>query len=168
LQKGIAVATIGYRLNSSSPFPDQNRDISCALEYLDDHADTLHINPRKVVYFGDSAGGQLAAFAALNIPYDGHDYEAPVGVIDFYGVSDFSRIVDGAHPDLFVHGTRDTVIPISQSLSFYNQLTAVGIDAEYLTVNGAKHAFNGPGLLPETYKKITTTVDSFLKETIQK
>ncbi len=199
LQKGIAVATIGYRTNSSSPFPDQNQDIACALEYLDDHADTLHINPRKVVYFGDSAGGQLAAFAALNIPYAGRDYEAPVGVIDFYGVSDFSKIVDGAHPDLnarrylgsrynklareasptsyitkkaprflFVHGTRDTVVPISQSLLFYDQLTTTGIDAEYLAVDGAKHAFNGPELPPETYKKITTIVSSFLKETIQK
>jgi acetyl esterase/lipase len=126
------------------------------------------------LFFGDSAGGQLAAFAALNIPYNNYDYEAPVGVIDFYGVSDFSKIVGGTNPDLnaprflFIHGTKDTVVPILQSRILYDQLTKVGIDAEYITVQGAGHGFNGPELPNVEYKKIVDNIDAFLKETIGK
>lgn len=100
IEHGMAVASIEYRLNSKNPYPDQNNDIACALTYLNDHASELMIDIHKMIFFGESAGGQLASFAALNIPYKSYDYEAPVGVIDFYGVSDFSTIVDGAKPDL--------------------------------------------------------------------
>jgi acetyl esterase/lipase len=49
---------------------------------------------------GESAGAELATFAALNTPDVNPPYPAPLGVIDFYGVSDFSKIISGAHPDL--------------------------------------------------------------------
>ena len=100
IKKGIAVAAIDYRLTSKSPYPDQNNDIACALSYINNNADQLHVDTKKIIYFGDSAGGQLAAFAALNIPFHDYTYTAPVGVIDFYGVSDFSKIINGVHPDL--------------------------------------------------------------------
>lgn len=99
IKHGIAVASINYRLKSTNPYPDQNNDVACALTYLSDHAKQLHIDAGKSLFFGESAGGQLAAFAALNVPYKQYDYEAPIGVIDFYGVSDFSKIVGGTHPD---------------------------------------------------------------------
>lgn len=199
IEKGIAVVAIDYRLRPKNPYPDQNNDIACALTYLDTNADKLHIDIQKTIFFGDSAGGQLAAFAALNIPYGDYDYEAPVGVIDFYGVSDFSKIVGGARPDLnaryylgskynkvatdaspltyvtknaprflFFHGTKDTVVPISQSRALYDQLTKAGIDAEYITVQGAGHGFNGPELTKVEYKKIQDNIDAFLSETINK
>lgn len=199
VQKGIAVAAIDYRLDAKNPYPDQNKDIACALSYLTDNADRLSIDTAKIIYFGDSAGGQLAAFAALNIPYDNHDYTAPVGVIDFYGVSDFSAIINGRRPDLnarrylgskynivayqaspttyvskhaprfiFFHGTKDTVVPISQSKTFFDQLIADGIDSEFVPIDGAKHAFIGPELPTVQYQKIQANIDAFLKETINK
>lgn len=197
IKKGIAVVAIDYRLRSKNPFPDQNNDVACALAYLDSNAESLHIDIQKTILFGDSAGGQLAAFAALNIPYKDYDYKAPVGVIDFYGVSDFSKIIGGTHPDLnaryylgskynksatnaspltyvtknaprflLFHGTKDTVVPSSQSQILYDQLTKLGIDAEYVAVQGAKHGFNGPELSKSEYAKITGAIDTFLKDTI--
>ena len=197
LKKNIAVASINYRLNSKYPYPDQNDDVACALTYLSENEDELKINAEKAIFFGDSAGGQLAAFAGLNIPYKDYDYDAPTGVIDFYGVSDFSKIVVGAHPDfnarrylgskynnvastasptsyvtkkapkfLFIHGDKDTVVPISQSKSLFDLLTSSGIDAEYVTVPGAGHAFIGPELPVDQYKLIQDSMNSFLLETI--
>lgn len=99
IEKGFVVASLNYRLNSKNPYPDQNDDVACALAYLTSNADTYGIDPKQTIFFGDSAGGQLAAFAALNIPYKQYDYEAPVGVIDFYGVTDFLAIVNGPRPD---------------------------------------------------------------------
>ncbi len=99
LKHGMAIASINYRLNPPHPYDDQNDDIACALTYLTKNADTLHLDPAKMVFFGESAGGQLAAYAALNAPYKNSIYNAPVGVIDFYGVSDFTTILSGPHPD---------------------------------------------------------------------
>lgn len=197
IKRGIIVAAVDYRLNSKSPYPDQNSDVACALSYLNINADRLHINTQKIIYFGDSAGGQLAAFAALNIPFNNYSYTAPVGVIDFYGVSDFSSIINGPRPDLnarrylgkkyatiasqaspvtyitnnssrfiFFHGTKDIVVPISQSKTFYDQLILAGVDSEYVAINGAGHAFMGPELPPAEYKKIQDSINNFLQETI--
>ena len=89
MQHGIAVASIDYRLHSKNPYSDQNDDVICALSYLNIRAQELNINPQKVILFGDSAGGQLAALTALNADHNQYRYEPPRGVIDFYGVSDF-------------------------------------------------------------------------------
>jgi acetyl esterase/lipase len=99
LKHDMAIASVNYRLNSPHPYPDQNDDIACALTYLTKNANTLHIDPSQMVFFGESAGGQLAAFAALNVPYKGFGYNPPAGVIDLYGVSDFSTILGGPRPD---------------------------------------------------------------------
>jgi len=197
IKKNVAVASINYRLNPKAPYPDQNNDVACALTYLDTNAERLHLDMKKTLYFGDSAGGQLAAFAALATPYKGYNYEAPVGVIDLYGVSDFSTIIDGARPDLnarryvgskynkitnaasptmyvtkkaprflFIHGTKDKVVPSSQSKVLFDQLIKMGIDAESVTITGAGHGFIGPELSGDVYKKIQDDMASFLKETI--
>lgn len=101
LQHNIAVASIDYRIHTPHAYPDQNKDVSCALNYLYSQASTLKIDPNKTIIFGDSAGGQLAAFAALHPPYGSDSYTKPVGVIDFYGVSDFSTLVNRRpRPDL--------------------------------------------------------------------
>lgn len=197
ISHGLAVASIGYRLHTPNPYPDQNDDVACALAYLETHATNLHIDIDKTIFFGDSAGGQLAAFAALNIPYKKYDYEAPRGVIDFYGISDFSKIVLGTKPDfnarrylgsnynkqavaaspstyvtknapkfLFVHGTKDTIVPIAQSQELYRSLVGSGIDAEYVAIDGAHHGFIGPELGKQKYQTILHALTSFLHETI--
>ncbi len=199
IAKGFAVATLDYRLNPKNPYPDQNNDIACALAYIDTNANALKIDINKTIYFGDSAGGQLAAFAALNIPFANYDYEAPLGVIDFYGVSDFSTIVDGVNADLnarrylgskynktaiaaspttyitkkaprflFFHGTSDKVVPIAQSRSFYDSLTKIGVDAEYISISGAGHAFAGPELPQAQNKLISDNINTFLDELVVK
>ena len=71
VKQGIAVAAIDYRLDAKNPYPDQNDDIACALSYLTTNADRLSIDTQKIIYFGDSAGGQLAACAALSITCGG-------------------------------------------------------------------------------------------------
>lgn len=96
----VAVASLNYRLNTAHPYQDQNDDIACALTYLTTNATQLHIDTSKILLMGESAGGELAAFAALHIPYKHYGYATPAGVIDFYGVSDFTKVVDAEPPDL--------------------------------------------------------------------
>ena len=98
--RGIATISVAYHLAGTNSYPVQNKDVACALAYVNGHSSELGINPSKSIFFGDSAGGNLAAFAALNPQYGGYKYTTPRGVIDFYGVSDFSKIIGGPHPDL--------------------------------------------------------------------
>lgn len=196
MQHGIAVASIDYRLHSKNPYPDQNDDVACALSYLNIRAQELNINPQKVILFGDSAGGQLAALTALNADHNQYRYEPPRGVIDFYGVSDFSELISGQHSDanarrylgpdyhsyiaqaspvtyirpdaprfLIVHGTKDKVVPMSQSQELYDGLTTAGNTAHYLTIPGARHGFIGPELPRAQYQTIQRHLTTFLQET---
>ncbi|WP_433360506.1 alpha/beta fold hydrolase [Actinoplanes sp. CA-142083] len=61
---GIAVAAVDYRLSGEAVYPAQSSDVAVALEFL---ATAGHGCSRTVVW-GASAGGQLAAIAALTQP----------------------------------------------------------------------------------------------------
>ena len=99
LKQGLAVVSIEYQMKANKLFPTENDDIACALAYLKKNAKEMDIDIKQSIFFGDSAGAQLASYAALNTPYKDYDYEVPKGVIDFYGVSNFSPIVVGKPPD---------------------------------------------------------------------
>lgn len=194
INQGVAVASIDYRLSKTNHFPDQNKDVACALTFLHKNQTKYRVNTKQMILFGDSAGGQLAAFASLKIPFAGYDYPAPIGVIDFYGVSNFTKIINSRHPDFFarrylgsqynthasdasptslitekappfliVHGTADTTVPFSQSVDLYDTLIAHDVEAELVSISGAKHAFVGPELKFTESSKLIGAFDRFTK-----
>lgn len=55
----------GYRLSPAATFPDHLVDVKRAIAWVRDHADELGIDPAFVAIAGGSAGGHLAALAAL-------------------------------------------------------------------------------------------------------
>lgn len=81
--RGYAVASINYRLTPRWRFPAAHDDVIAALKYLKAHADSLHLDPQRLVLLGRSAGGHLALLAAYTL----HD-PAIRGVISFYGPAD--------------------------------------------------------------------------------
>lgn len=195
--RGIATISVAYHLSGTNSYPVQNKDVACALAYVKGHSKELGVNLDQSIFFGDSAGGNLAAFAALNPQYGGYKYTAPRGVIDFYGVSDFSKIIGGPHPDLsarrylgpqyakiavqaspvkyvtaqsprflFVHGTEDRIVPISQSQELYDALQAAKTGPTFLAIQGAHHGFIGPELGSKKNQMIQDAIDAFLRETL--
>ena len=64
---GFAVASIYYRSSAQGHYPDQIIDVKTAIRFLRAHADEYQINPEEVGVIGRSAGGHLAAMAAMNI-----------------------------------------------------------------------------------------------------
>lgn len=81
--KGYHVAAINYRLAPVHESPAPLEDISRAIQYLVDHADSLKIDTGKFILLGRSAGAQIAMAAA----YSFNDTRIR-GVIGFYGPSD--------------------------------------------------------------------------------
>lgn len=64
--RGYAVASIDYRLSAEARFPAQAHDVKAAIRWLRMNAAQYGIDPARVVTWGESAGGHLAALAAVS------------------------------------------------------------------------------------------------------
>jgi acetyl esterase/lipase len=63
---GLAIASIDYRLSGEAHYPAQQDDVAAAASFLADHGAGFGLAPTRVVGWGVSAGGQLAAIHALD------------------------------------------------------------------------------------------------------
>jgi acetyl esterase/lipase len=89
--RGLAVASVDYRLSAEAPYPAQLSDVAAAVGYLDAHRAGYGLPARGTVAWGDSAGGHLAAMYGLTAPVD--------AVVCWYPPTDLdalSRDVDDA------------------------------------------------------------------------
>ena len=119
---GYAVAAIDYRLAPRWAWPAQADDLRAAIAYVKTHAKQLGVNPKKLVLFGRSAGGQIASAYA----YQAHD-AAIRGVVAFYSPHDLRFAWIYARPDdvlnsalllkQYTGGTPDTVGRVYDSAS---------------------------------------------------
>ncbi|OUQ16796.1 hypothetical protein B5E84_11285 [Lachnoclostridium sp. An14] len=64
---GYVVASMYYRSSAQGHFPDQLIDVKTAIRFLRANASKYEIDPERIGVFGRSAGGHLAAFAAMNL-----------------------------------------------------------------------------------------------------
>jgi len=62
--RGYVVAAINYRLSGEARYPAAVRDVNSAIAFLRLHARDWHIDPGRIVLWGDSAGAHLAAMSA--------------------------------------------------------------------------------------------------------
>ena len=92
---GFAMASIEYRLTPSVTFPGNVEDVRTAVRWLKANAAAHGLDPERVCLWGTSAGGHLAAVAALapRGTFDGTDNldlsSAVRCVLDAYGPTQF-------------------------------------------------------------------------------
>jgi acetyl esterase/lipase len=98
--EGFVVASVEYRLSGEARFPAQLDDVRAAIRFLKGNAGKYGIDPGRVGIWGASAGGHLAALAALSCGAPGLDAKPqPAGsecvqaAAIWYGVFDFAPIV---------------------------------------------------------------------------
>ncbi|WP_416465022.1 alpha/beta fold hydrolase [Sphingomonas sp. VDB2] len=98
--RGYIVASLEYRLSKEAPFPAAIDDVRTAIRFLRANAARFGLDGGKVAVWGGSAGGQLAALAALQCGSapTGEDKSNP-GQSDcvqagagWYGVYDFATM----------------------------------------------------------------------------
>lgn len=65
LVTGAAVISIDYRLAPEHRFPAAVDDTAQAIRWVSKSAESLNLDPERLVFAGDSAGGNLMAVAAL-------------------------------------------------------------------------------------------------------
>ena len=118
--RGYVVASLNYRLSSEAPFPAAEQDVKTAIRWLRAHASQYGIEKDKVIVWGASAGGHLAALTATScgvkalepsmaelggrptdsshpkarttIPKEAGESDCVQGAILWYGVFDFQAI----------------------------------------------------------------------------
>jgi len=111
--EGFVVASVEYRLSGEAPFPAAFEDVRAAIRWLRTNAVSYGIDPSRVVAFGGSAGGQLAALVGTScgkLENSGNSTATPVapqpvtspesacvqGVVAWYGVFDFAPLINQA------------------------------------------------------------------------
>ena len=78
---GFAVATVDYRLSSEAVFPAQLHDAKAAVRWVRANAARLNVDPTRIVAWGESAGGHIAAL--VGVTGDRSDLEGNVGDMEF-------------------------------------------------------------------------------------
>ena len=107
LERGYAIASVGYRLAPEHPFPAPMHDVNRAVRELKALGeDTGLIDGDSFVLYGISAGGQLAAFTAATVgefvPDDLTDAQAAhdssvAGIVVNVGPSDLLQMSEHPH-----------------------------------------------------------------------
>jgi acetyl esterase/lipase len=119
LARGIAVASIDYRLSGEARFPAAIEDAKAAVRFLRANAGRYRLDPERFLAFGQSAGGNLASLvgttgnaAVFDAPALGNPGVSSKvsAVIDWFGPSDFALMdrqakAQGCPPD---HGAADS------------------------------------------------------------
>ena len=99
IKKGYAFASINYRLSDEAIFPAAVLDCREAIRFLKANAEKYSIIPDRIGTIGGSAGGNLSAMLAMNIPNgeflgeEGKEFAFDPTIkmaIDWFGPTDFS------------------------------------------------------------------------------
>jgi acetyl esterase/lipase len=100
LERGYAIASVGYRLSGDAIFPAQIEDCKGAIRWLRAHAHEHGLDPHRFGLWGSSAGGHLVALAGTSDGVKEFETGAHLdqssrvqAVCDFFGPSDFVAFV---------------------------------------------------------------------------
>jgi acetyl esterase/lipase len=167
-ERGFAMASIDYRLSRQAIFPAALHDVIAAIQWLRDISPAYNLDPQKIALWGASAGGHLAALAALSAPqtnikavvaaypptdflqmprspknYESRFLGAPVETVPqlVQQANPAAYAHPGATPFLLLHGLADTEVPSGQSEILYDALRAHDNDVTLSLVEGLGHSF---------------------------
>lgn len=68
IRRGYAVASVEYRLSGEAKFPAAVLDVREAIRFLREHGKEYHLDTDRIGLIGGSAGANLAAMLAMNVP----------------------------------------------------------------------------------------------------
>lgn len=189
--RGLTCFCADYRTKGSHDVPPFEclKDARAAIRFVRANAERLGIDPTRLIGSGGSAGGHLAAAAALVEGYDHGDDDLSVSckpdalvlfnpVIDNgpggYGYprvgeayKDFSplhNIRKGAPPTVLFLGTEDEGIPVATMRYYQTVMERVGSRCELHLYEGRPHGFFNYDRTPDhrDFKDTLEKADRFL------
>ena len=98
VQHGFVVANVEYRLAKAATAPAAVSDVLKAAQWFHKNAKKYHVDTKRIIVTGDSAGGHLALMVAMT------PRSAKLGppgkvaaVVNFYGITDVADQLEGPH-----------------------------------------------------------------------
>lgn len=186
----IAIAP-QYRLSNQNDITplEAMADSREVIKWMRLYADSLHIDPDKIVAYGWSAGAHLAASAAifndsLSIPNalvlvspavslekDGWFKKLLLNRVEVNSLSPDENVREGLPPTIILQGRNDTVTPLAGVQKFTTRMLAAGNRCELIIYDGVGHLFtpsnipdyNEPQPDPKVQADAFEKTDEFLK-----
>ena len=159
--QGWVCISANYRLSPAARFPDHQIDAKKVIAWVREHGHEYGADPAVVFVAGSSAGGHLAAMAALtpNDPAFQPGFEradtSVTAAICLYGyycgldtrdrlpASPQAYIRADAPPFFVAHGDQDTVVLVEDARRFVERLRSTSSHpVVYAELPGAQHAFD--------------------------
>ena len=167
--KGLATANLEYRRvgNAGGGWPGTFADIRSAYQFLMQHLDAEHLDRKRIVVMGHSAGGQLALCLTAHEPsvrrvislagvvdlqqgyqlHLSHDAVAeymhgtPAEVPEHYQEADPMRLSIPHAQQHLLHGTADDTVPIAFSRDYVREKRkrSPSEDVSLIEIAGANH-----------------------------
>jgi acetyl esterase/lipase len=169
-KRGYAVASVDYSTTYRSRFPEAAEDVKLAIRFIKAHAAEYDIDGNRIALMGESAGGYITALCGLtgrDRKFDSggfENYSSEVQAVipwyppvrmsgmeiepgrvtlphDIAAYADITGYVSrDAPPFLILHGSGDSLVPLSQGELLYDSLQKAGADADMIVLEGAEHA----------------------------
>jgi acetyl esterase/lipase len=172
-ERGMVAISAEYRVRKrqgATPF-ECVADAKSAIRYVRAHASDYGIDEKRIAAGGGSAGGHMAACAALIKGFDEKNEDlsissVPNALVLFNPVLDVPEIVDklpkkvikvlegreteispihhlseGAPPTIIFHGTADEAVPFHQATRFCETMKKYDNNCEVVPFEGLRHGF---------------------------
>ena len=149
---GYISVSVEYRLLGAAPLPAAIEDCKTAVRFLRANAEKYNIDPDRMGVGGESAGGYLAAFAALTDSSDGFDgeewgdYSSRVncaavwyGVTRWYKNNPLLYVTPDDPPILLIHGDNDKIVGLDHSIALQYACRHEGVPVELRIIKNAGH-----------------------------
>lgn len=188
-QRGMVCFLVDYRVEKrqhTTPF-ESLKDAKSAIRFIRKHSEKFNIDTTKIVAAGGSAGGHLAAAAALAEDYNEQTDDLVISckpnalvlfnpVIDngpggygferignaYKSFSPLHNIKKGAPPTIIFLGTNDKLVPVETVAYYKTVMEKVGSKCDIKLYEGQPHGFFN-FVNTEYYKKTVFETDEFLK-----
>ena len=140
------------------------KDADLCLNWIRANGATYGYNPDYLFEGGGSAGAHLSCnfiFSDNGPNYNGYVVNLcnVIAFADCWGSSpntdrlyNFSSLNSNSIPCYIVHGSSDTTVPVQESITLNNYLTAAGADVQFWDINGETHGC--PNHIPQICAQI--------------
>jgi acetyl esterase/lipase len=192
LEEGWAVVSVNYRLlYGNTMFPDNYKDITDALNWINENQETYKFNTSKISLVGHSAGGSLALLAGLESDkvdsivslagpttlYGKENFELRKRLINLLSnkklnqdmlkkASPITHLSKSSSPVLLIHGSQDHFVPYRQSQAFYDKAKELGVTSKFITIEGGGHILE-MSYLPRLHE-FEDEIIKFMKNSLEK
>lgn len=188
--RGLVAILVNYRVKErqgTTPI-ESLKDAKSAMRYIRKNAAYLHIDPKKIIAAGGSAGGQLAAAMAytsdINEKTDDRSISTKPNALvlfnpavdngpggagyqlvrkQYKSFSPLHNIRKDLPPAIFFLGTQDSIVPVETAKYYQKAYQRAGNRLDLLLYEGQTHGFFNLKRSAEYYEKTVRETDVFLQ-----